>query len=177
MCSDGLEELGRDDVYIIVDCPGQIELYTHLPVMKVVSQVGFGCGTLCNTLGCRLHDRHFPLSVRPCRAWPWPTHLCSNACLRLFSALRALRFALARSVPPRPLSPSLVCETTRCRARRWHVSHSALRACLWQCPSGASTMGFQHRRRSGRWRSVRSGAGKRRAQGRTGWRGRRLCGC
>lgn len=34
--SDWLEEqLGDvDDDYLLFDCPGQIELYTHLPVMK-----------------------------------------------------------------------------------------------------------------------------------------------
>ena len=31
-----IEQLGEDedDDYIIFDCPGQIELYTHLPIMK-----------------------------------------------------------------------------------------------------------------------------------------------
>ena len=38
--SEGLEDFGRDDVYILIDCPGQIELYTHLPVMRTVTQVG-----------------------------------------------------------------------------------------------------------------------------------------
>ncbi|KAJ3091241.1 ATP binding protein [Quaeritorhiza haematococci] len=31
------EELGNfDDDYLIIDCPGQIELYTHFPIMKTV---------------------------------------------------------------------------------------------------------------------------------------------
>lgn len=30
---DQLEQFGEDD-YLIIDCPGQIELYSHLPVMK-----------------------------------------------------------------------------------------------------------------------------------------------
>lgn len=31
-----IEQLGEDedDDYVIFDCPGQIELYTHLPIMK-----------------------------------------------------------------------------------------------------------------------------------------------
>ncbi|TPX70163.1 hypothetical protein SpCBS45565_g01949 [Spizellomyces sp. 'palustris'] len=33
------EELGEhDDDYLIVDCPGQIELYTHFPIMKTIVQ-------------------------------------------------------------------------------------------------------------------------------------------
>jgi len=32
------EELGEyEDDYLIVDCPGQIELYTHIPIMKVIT--------------------------------------------------------------------------------------------------------------------------------------------
>ena len=31
---DQIDEFASDDVYFIFDCPGQIELYTHIPVMK-----------------------------------------------------------------------------------------------------------------------------------------------
>ena len=35
---ENLEEYG-DDEYLIIDCPGQIELYTHIPVMnKIIDQ-------------------------------------------------------------------------------------------------------------------------------------------
>ena len=34
---DKLSEFSRDDVYIMFDCPGQIELYTHLPIMSRIA--------------------------------------------------------------------------------------------------------------------------------------------
>ncbi len=34
---DGLDEIGgSDDEYFIFDCPGQIELYTHIPVLRTI---------------------------------------------------------------------------------------------------------------------------------------------
>lgn len=31
---DELEDLGNDDTYVLFDCPGQIELYSHIPAMR-----------------------------------------------------------------------------------------------------------------------------------------------
>lgn len=33
--SDQLDDFGDED-YLILDCPGQIELYTHIPIMKTL---------------------------------------------------------------------------------------------------------------------------------------------
>jgi len=33
---DELEEMGGEDSYVVFDCPGQIELYSHLPVMRTL---------------------------------------------------------------------------------------------------------------------------------------------
>ena len=46
-----LDDMGEDD-YLLFDCPGQIELYTHLPVMgslvKVLKTTGFSlCAVYC----------------------------------------------------------------------------------------------------------------------------------
>ena len=48
---DALEELD-DDEYMLLDCPGQIELYTHVPIMKRILETlqirGFGlCSVFC----------------------------------------------------------------------------------------------------------------------------------
>lgn len=34
---DGLEQFGDED-YVILDCPGQVELYTHVPVMRRITE-------------------------------------------------------------------------------------------------------------------------------------------
>lgn len=48
---DKIDEFARDDVYFIFDCPGQIELYTHLQVMpRIASSLqswGFRVGCVC----------------------------------------------------------------------------------------------------------------------------------
>merc|ERR1719235_42658 len=50
--TDQLETYGDDD-YFLFDCPGQIELYSHLPVMRTIvdslqNQTGFRiCGVYC----------------------------------------------------------------------------------------------------------------------------------
>lgn len=37
---DGLSEIaGSDDEYFIFDCPGQIELYTHIPVLRTIVEM------------------------------------------------------------------------------------------------------------------------------------------
>eukprot|EP01098_Paradermamoeba_levis_P006898 TRINITY_DN285_c0_g1_i1.p1 TRINITY_DN285_c0_g1~~TRINITY_DN285_c0_g1_i1.p1 ORF type:complete len:291 (-),score=74.53 TRINITY_DN285_c0_g1_i1:231-1103(-) len=52
------DELGDfDDDYLIIDCPGQIELYLHLPVMKEIAQVLQDIGySVCS---CYLIDSHY----------------------------------------------------------------------------------------------------------------------
>lgn len=48
---DQLESFGEDD-YILLDCPGQIELYSHLPIMKVLIEriVTMGYRVVCVNL-------------------------------------------------------------------------------------------------------------------------------
>mmetsp|Transcript_15987 Transcript_15987/g.35981 ORF Transcript_15987/g.35981 Transcript_15987/m.35981 type:complete len:217 (+) Transcript_15987:620-1270(+) len=51
-----------DDDYVLLDCPGQIELYTHVPVMKSVAESVIQWGG-CNVCGVFVLDATFLADV------------------------------------------------------------------------------------------------------------------
>ena len=55
---DELEQLGDDD-YILLDCPGQLELYTHVPVQKRILDAVAGWGYAGNLVSVFCIDAAF----------------------------------------------------------------------------------------------------------------------
>lgn len=55
---DELEQFGDDD-YLILDCPGQLELYTHIPVQKSILESIAGWGYNGNMVSVFLIDAAF----------------------------------------------------------------------------------------------------------------------
>lgn len=96
-----LESFLEDD-YIVIDCPGQIELYSHVPVMKRVgydsARVRVGIGVRCRCSTVPPLARLGPLVSRIHASSAGTSHWISTALVRTCSSGRWLScYCLCRS--------------------------------------------------------------------------------